>query len=103
MDICKYIEELTGQIYKALPLRQQHKVNVEFLKQHMNSIYLEANGFQIAHPELKDDTQFQTVINIAASLGEIDVTDEQWKRQILKATNLLNKIGKRYGGDNYGG
>lgn len=101
MEIAKYIKHLTNQVFKALPMRQDG-VSIECLMQHMNSIYIDAVGYEVSNPNLLQDRDFQTVINIAAFLGKNPVDDATWKREILKATHLLNNVETRFGGDSDG-
>lgn len=101
MEIASYIKCLTNQIFKALPMRQDG-IDVKFLMQHMNSIYIDAMGYKVSNPCLTEDKDFQTVINIAAYLGCNPVDETTWKREILKATHLLNNVEARFGGGSNG-
>ena len=99
MKIEDYIKGLTGEFFSALPLRQSG-TDVVCLMQYMQSIKINAIGFQNLHPDLQKNKDFQRAVNIAAYLGEFEVDDKVWKREILKATNLLNKVEELYkGGD----
>lgn len=102
MNIANYAQGLTNQIFKALPMRQAGDMEVSCLMQHMHSLFIDSTGYLIAHPELSEDRDFQTVVDIVAFLGTTEVDDKTWKREILKATNLLNKIELKYGGDEDG-
>lgn len=101
MEIANYIKYLTNQIFKALPMRQDG-VEIDFLMQHMNSVYINAMGFRVSNPVLQDDRDFQTVLNIVAYLGSHPVDDATWKREIFKATHALNDVEARFGGDSNG-
>ena len=101
MEIANYIKHLTNQIFKALPMRQDG-VEIEFLMQHMNSVYIDAYGFRVSNPVLCEDRDFQTVLNIVAYLGSNAVDDATWKREIFKATHALNDVEARFGGDTNG-
>lgn len=101
MDIATYVRGLTNQIYKALPMRQDG-VDIECLMQHMHSLYIDATGYKVSHPELCEDREFQTVVDIVACLGTMEVDDKTWKREIFKATHLLNNVEARFGGDKNG-
>lgn len=101
MEIANYIKYLTNQIFKALPMRQDG-VEIDFLMQHMNSVYINAMGFRVSNPVLQGDRDFQTVLNIVAYLGNHPVDDATWKREIFKATHALNDVEARFGGDSNG-
>lgn len=94
-----YLNALTAKIFKALPMRQSGEIPVDLLMSHLSSTYVDATGYMIGNPELEDDKDFQTVLNILAYLGTNEVDEKVWKREILKATNLLNKVEERTGGD----
>ena len=98
LEIANYIKHLTNQIFKALPMRQDG-VGIEFLMQHMNSVYIDAMGFRMSNPILCEEKDFQTVLNIVAYLGSNQVDDVTWKREIFKATHALNDVEARFGGD----
>lgn len=101
MEIANYIKCLTNQIFKALPMRQDG-IDIEFLMQHMNSVYIDAMGYKVSNPCLAEDRDFQTVVNIVAYLGNNPVDEATWKREILKATHLLNNVEIRFGGGSNG-
>lgn len=97
MEIADFIKILTDQVYGALPLREEG-IDEEHLQDYLNSICINAIGYQELQRILKLDKDFQGVINVLVFLSRRTVSDKIFRREILNATNALNKIEKRYGG-----
>lgn len=87
---------MTNKIFKALPMRQDG-VEIGALKEYIQSLCCDAIGFKTLSDELECDTDFQTVLDILCFLGNNDTDEKVWKREVLKATNLLNRVSERCG------
>lgn len=98
MEIKEYLENLINTIFKVLPMREQN-ADIDCLMQHLESVSMDARGAQAYYKELRNNRDFQTVINILIFLGTSSVDEKGWKREILKATNLLSRVINQIGGD----
>ena len=98
MEIADFIKVLTDQIYGALPLREEGTPE-ENLMDYVNSVCINAVGYQELNRVLKLDKEFQNVINILVYLSKMPVSDRVFRRELLTATNTLNKIENKYGGE----
>jgi len=95
MNILIFLNSLTNKIFKILPLKEQ---NNDFLFSHLNSLQIELIGALVTFPELKNSSNYLSIINVINFLGDNSFSKQQCKREVFKIVNeTLPKIKKEVG------
>lgn len=110
MNVFTYIQWLTRQIFKMLPLSDPEEATEEcYLGEFINSMSIQIDGSLITFPELRNDENYLAVVNVIHYWDEKNLPsyfDEQdsaravFKREIKSALRLLNRIEERFGDAN---
>lgn len=97
MSILISIQKLTGAIFKILPMKEEELRGEEvFLLQYIDSIKTETIGMLKTYPSLSDDGDFLRVVNTMQGMDWETSDLKKYKSEVLKMTNLLNKIEARW-------
>lgn len=95
-----YIQWLTGQIFKMLPMSDETEdMNENHLQDYVSSISIQIDGSFKTFPELSDDVKYLTIANILHYWDGREINVPIFKREIRNAVNLLNQIEDRIGDD----
>ena len=86
-----YLKTMIGSVYKILPMYDD---NNETLRDHLDSLYVQLAGGYEYYDELKYNQRFQSVINIVQYFRKYEFDKKTCKREVLKATNILDKLSK---------
>lgn len=86
MNIFVFLDSLINKVFKILPLKEQ---NNDYLFSHLNSLQIELIGALITFPELKNNANYLSIINIINYLGDNNFTKQQCKREIFKIVNEI--------------
>lgn len=84
-----FLEYMIGHIFKILPLNDN---NNDGLKDHIDSVTIQLIGALDTYPELKASQKYISIINSMNFLRKEEFTKRQCKREILRCTNILQKM-----------
>lgn len=87
------IREITGAIFKILPMKEEEKNGEEeYLQKYIKSTTVEVLGMLKTYPSLSSNPDFMRVVNTMQGMDWENASVKQYKSEILKMTNLLNKV-----------
>jgi hypothetical protein len=86
-----YLTTMIGAVYKILPMYDE---NNDTLHDHLDSLYVQLAGGYEYYNELLNNQRFQSVINIIQYFRKYEFDKKTCKREVLKATNILEKLSK---------
>lgn len=84
-----YFSKMTNKVFKCLPLMEN---NNEYVVKYIDGLFVDLKGMSLLHPELCENSEYVSVLNILGYLKSESVSFEVFRREILKATNLLSKL-----------
>lgn len=84
-----YLKSLIGAIYKILPMYENHDKN---LSEYLDSLCIQLLGALENFDELRLDNKYLSVINVIQYFRTHEYDKRTCKREVLKCTNLLNKM-----------
>jgi hypothetical protein len=86
-----YLKTMIGSVYKILPMYDCNDIT---LKDHLNSLYVQLVGGSEYYEELKYNQRYHSIINIVQFFRTQEFDKKICKREVLKATNILDKLSK---------
>jgi hypothetical protein len=86
-----YLKTMIGSVYKILPMFDNSD---ETLHDYLDSLYIQLVGGYEYYCELQYNQSFQSTINIIQYFRKHDFDKKTCKREVLKATNILDKLSK---------
>lgn len=86
-----YLKAMIGSVYKILPMYENNDIT---LHDYLDSLYVQLAGGYEYYNELKYNQRFQSVINIIQYFRKYDFDKKTCKREVFKATNILDKLSK---------
>lgn len=87
-----YLGYILSSIFKILPLSEDRNTG---LQDHIDSVAIQLIGSLDTYPELKSDKKYLSIINSINFLRNNKFTDKQCKREVLRCTNILQKMIRR--------
>lgn len=91
--ISKFLMDMTGKVYKILPLKESDNVG---LKRYLDSVAIQFIGAADTFEVLKTDQRYVEVINTISFFRHNDFTVDQCRREVFKTIETLKKIAKAY-------
>lgn len=93
-----YIQWLTGQVFKMLPMSDETEdMNENHLQDFVNSISIQIEGSFKTFPELSDNVRYLAIANILHYWDGREIDPPIFKREIRYAVNMLNQIEEQVG------
>jgi hypothetical protein len=86
-----YLKTMIGSVYKILPMYENNDIT---LYDHLDSLYVQLVGASEYYTELMRNQRFQSIINIIQYFRTKEFDKKICKREVLKATNILDKLSK---------
>ena len=86
-----FLKTLIGSVYKILPMYDSKDPN---LHNYLDSLYVQLVGGYEYYEELNYNQSFQSIINIIQYFRTHEFDKKTCKREVLKATNVLDKLSK---------
>jgi hypothetical protein len=86
-----YLKTMIGAVYKILPM---YDCNDSNLHDYLDSLYVQLAGGYEYYQDLRLNQRFQSVINIVQFFIKYEFDKKTCKREVLKATNILDKLSK---------
>ena len=86
-----FLSNMIGTVYKVLALYDSNDQN---LKGYIDSVCIQLLGGLETFPELKYNQKYISVINIIQYLRTNEFDKKTCKREILKGTNILEKLSR---------
>ena len=86
-----YLKTMIGAVYKILPMYESNDIT---LHDHLDSLYVQLVGASEYYKELQYNQRFQSIINIVQFFRTKEFNKKICKREVLKATNILDKLSK---------
>ena len=87
-----YLKTMIGSIYKILPMYDNKDLT---LHDHLDSLYVQLVGASEFYEELKYNQRFYSIINIIQYFRTNEFDKKTCKREVLKCTNILDKLSKQ--------
>ena len=87
-----YLKTMIGSIYKILPMYDDNNVT---LQDYLDSLYVQLVGASEFYDELKYNQRFYSIINIIQYFRTNEFDKKICKREVLKCTNILDKLLKQ--------
>lgn len=84
-----YLNSLIGAVYKILPMYENHDDN---LQEYLDSLCIQLLGGLENFNELRLNSKYLSIINIIQYFRTHEYDKKTCKREVLKCTNLLNKM-----------
>lgn len=94
-NLMQYFNQLVGKTFKILPLFEEHNPT---LASYIKSYQCELIGNTFLFDFLKNEPKFITLLTTIEYLASAEYNHETCKREVLKCTNIINDISKRYFG-----
>lgn len=94
-NLMQYFNQLVGKTFKILPLFEEHNPT---LVSYIKSYQCELIGNTFLFDFLKNEPKFITLLTTIEYLASAEYNHETCKREVLKCTNIINDISKRYFG-----
>ena len=85
----EFLTSMIGSIFKILPLYDENNVG---LQSHIDSVAIQLIGAMDTFQELKTTQKYIPVINSINFLRKNEYTKRQCKREVLRCTNILEKM-----------
>ncbi len=85
----KFLKYMIGSIYKILPLND---ANNQAVIDYIDSISIQLVGALYTYPELTTNQKYVSIINSVNFLRKEKFTKRQCKREVLRCTNILQKM-----------
>lgn len=85
----EYINYMINNIFKILPLNDEQNIG---LQDHIDSVTIQLVGALETYPELKANQKYISIINTMNFLRKNEFSKRQCRREILRCTNILQKI-----------
>lgn len=96
MSSIYFIKSLTGKIYKILPMKEDElQGKIVHLKDYINSLSIEVIGAIKTFPELSNEDNYISVVNIINFMNDNEFDYKICKREVFKMLNFLNLIEDR--------
>lgn len=90
-----YIHRVTGQVFKLLRMKEEEaQGNTVFLSEYLDSLVISMRGAFDTFPELTEDYDYVTIVNIMHYISRNEVEQRVFRREVLKVLGLLNKVEK---------
>lgn len=86
-----YLKTMIGSVYKILPMYEDNNIT---LHDYLDSLYVQLVGATEYYDELRFNQRFQSIINIIQFFRTKEFDKKICKREVLKATNILDKLSK---------
>ena len=93
--ISLFLLNMISQTYKVLALKDVEDSNLQI---YLDSLCIQLLGGLETFSELKSCQKYISIINIIQYLRINDFDKQTCKREILKSTNILDKLSKQFGG-----
>jgi hypothetical protein len=87
-----FLNSMIGAVYKVLALNDDNDL---YLNEYMDSLCIQLLGGLETFPILKASQKYISVINIIQYLRTNEFDKKTCKREILKGTNILEKLSKQ--------
>lgn len=88
-----FIEYLTNEVYKMLVLKEREDSGeTVYLESFIDNLFVETDGACIWSEWLRTNQRYTIVTSIMAHLSKNALEYKQYRREIFKMLNLLNKI-----------
>lgn len=88
-----FIKHITNEVYKMLVLKEREDCGENvYLEDYINNLFIEIDGACIWSDWLKCHEDYVVVTSIIAHLSKNNLEYKQYRREIFKMLNLLNKI-----------
>lgn len=92
-NLSQYFNHLVGKTYKILPLYEENSSTfVSYLKSYQRELI----GNSRLLSELGSEPKFMTLLATIEYLATSDYDHDVCKSEVLKCTNLINDINKKY-------
>lgn len=85
----EFLKYMIGSIYKILPLNDENNYAV---KDYIDYISIQLVGALYTYPELTTNQKYVSIINSVNFLRKENFTKRQCKREVLRCTNILQKM-----------
>ena len=92
-NLSQYFKYLVGKIFKILPLYEEDSPT---LPSYLKSYQRELIGDSQLFSELSNEPKFITLLATIEYLANSTYDHDICKSEVLKCTNIINDIGKRY-------
>lgn len=96
--IARYLELITGQVFKILPLREKYDCELSVWKEYIDSLLMQLNGTLAAYPVFGDEPEYMAVVSIVTYFSTNDLSIEEVRREVFKMCGMLNQLEERYRG-----
>jgi len=102
LSIITYLKNLTNDIFKILPMKENADVNGEHrnLRKYIETLTINLLGGLSQFEALGKEKQYIYAITNLRFLMNNEASYEQWRRTILTAVSGINFLYKKYGGSN---
>lgn len=94
--IARYLELITDQVFKILPVREEHECELSVWQEYIDSLLVQLKGSFIVHPVLKKEPEYIAVVSIVAYLSHNELSVDEVRREVFKMCRMLNQLEKRY-------
>lgn len=91
-----FLINMINSIYKVLVLKDTDDSNLQI---YLDSLCIQLLGGLETFSELKSNQKYISVVNIIQYLRTNEFDKKTCKREILKSTNILDKLSKQLGGE----
>lgn len=85
----KYLEHLTGKVFKILPLKEE---NCSTLKDYLDGLVVEMSGVYSVCDNLVNNPKFLGAIGSIAYLRDNEFDKTLCKREVFKVLSVIGKI-----------
>ncbi len=93
-----FIKYITNEIYKMLVLKEREDCGENvYLEDYISNLFVEINGACVWSEWLRCHKDYVVVTSIMAYLSTNALEYKQYRREIFKMLNLLNKMEKETG------
>lgn len=93
-----YLKLITNQVFKILPVREEHDHELWVWKEYIDSLLLQLNGSLETFPLLGDEPEYIAVISIVQYLSLNELSIQEVRREVFKMCGMLNQLEERYRG-----
>ncbi|MDF2884224.1 MAG: hypothetical protein K0R54_4791 [Clostridiaceae bacterium] len=94
--ISLFLSNMINSTYKVLVMKDVEDSNLQI---YLDSLCIQLLGGLETFSELKSNQKYISVVNIIQYLRINDFDKKTCKREILKSTNILDKLSKQLGGE----